>query len=761
MTNQMSMFDLNDPVAPPPLMGSVIHEGGHASSPSALQQQLSAGVELIVRGLDRTQSNSAVTQLQQILRELCNGLDPSDLAVYPPIRDSGSNKALDYAIIGFRGEARKNPRADHMNLLKEKLKEYARDKGIEVDWNISPGYDKARYVWFRDTEDGPLGQKKLQKELEKYLEERARIPFQACTPSGGNMVRLYLSRKQDVAELLSRDVVIGNSKFRARAPTFIQPIYAMEIGIVGVEDLNDPEALIGEYIEGQYRQMSKTGRVIRSQRLALNDQVYCVVVESTDIATRLLQDPFLIFEGLEPKPSSPQYLYRLNQRGYPNSFQRSKVGSEQQQVQKNWDSFEQRTNQFLSAFNQMENRVTVLAEQQARHDMQINITLQCFLQSSILFNQLENDSRELRQLQWRFDEKKGEAQRTHNKAEKKARAMELRNLKRDIEDVKAHSNTVQQRLDAVQSQGFSPLLPATNFLPPPPQLPQGNPAEATPQFDEEMFEEDEQEPAAGPSNIPGTSAASNITSAQQLPPFDEEMSNENGQNPVQSATGSKSLSGSVGMVVRLPHTRTHLGAHYTIPSQFHPICILTALFVSISLTAAAVPPYNFNVLSLNMNGFANVAKIDAATRMIQREQPSAFVLQETKSSIPASKQLYLPQYQLFDSPGRSTGHRNQGKWGVIMGIRKNLCTISKVSTPNNLSGRAIVADMLLPTASGTATPHRLIGLYAPWEPGGEEGDAVNTFWTTVIELCLDAPAGFTIIGDLNVVIAAIETSSHN
>ena len=53
--------------------------------------------------------------------------------------------------------------------------------------------------------------------------------------------------------------------------------------------------------------------------------------------------------------------------------------------------------------------------------------------------------------------------------------------------------------------------------------------------------------------------------------------------------------------------------------------------------------------------------------------------------------------------------------------------------------------------------HRIIGAYAPWNPGGT-GDVCH-FWTDIAQLCLSSPMPWTMAEDFNVTVSSLERSN--
>ncbi|KAG6895601.1 hypothetical protein C0992_000432 [Termitomyces sp. T32_za158] len=804
------LFGADTPFTPPPLIGGIAEESLQESLPSDVQIQLSAGVELIVRGLERSSPTSAVLHLQCILRQINNNHDPADFQVFPPIWDSTTgvaSKPLDYAIIGFRGELRKKPRPELMDALRVRVLEGTQRK-VEVDWNLAPGFDKARMIYFRDEEKIGIG--KLKDGLEKIMKERS-IEYQACT-SSGDMVRFHLLHKKDVSALELRLPVIAGRQCIPRTPKYIQPNYALEIGIVGVEMFDDPEYYIGSYIEKTYHHLARYGHAVCQQRLEMNCTVYCVVVENREIAERLLEDPLSMFENCNPKPSRPQYLFHLNQHGYPTSWQRSSSSmnpSEQRVEKRRWENFEERTNQCASAIGTLAQQMKGIQEQQHQQAYQNQCTMGAMLQTMRLMNEKTQVQQELRTLKREYTTAKRALQfaqgQTVPPKEIEFRKQEVRDLAGEIEELENDVKEADEKASAFQSVAFPALLPASSFM-----------AQSQPQDDIPMGEEERgADTDLPPSHTPGTGHPQDPGNDFQAGSSHSIREMENEEAQVAGILSSFAAHATqvfsilifflsvfqivVGYEKPLrqlfqfkfglfkgwdpPNNQNQCRRHnflFLHPEPIHArlkvdkygFLSLLMLFMyfnlyyySISFAILFIPavraatPFNFNTLSLNLNGCANPAKISAVADIIQRESPHVFTFQETKSSVPVSRSFNLPDYHMSDAPGVSTGPRHKGKWGLVMGIKKSSSSAAKIYVPDALHGRAIVADLLIPSSSGGAILHRFIGIYAPWDPGETEDISLPNFWAMVRNICQETRSSFTLMGEFNTVYSSIETSS--
>ncbi|KAG6883472.1 hypothetical protein C0993_005980 [Termitomyces sp. T159_Od127] len=374
-----------------------------------------------------------------------------------------TSKPLDYAIIGFKGLLRKKPRPELMEIVKNKLLHVSEGK-LDVDWNIAQGYDKARMIWFRD--DEKIGLNKLKEGLEKQMKER-HIEYQACT-SSGDTVRFHLLDKNHITALERNPPTIWGKQYLAHTPKYIQPNYALEIGIVGVEMFDDPEYYIGNYIERTYHRFASCGPAIRQQRLELNCTVYCVVVENREIAEKILDDPFPMFDQCNPKPSRPQYLYYLNQHGYPTSWQRSSNANDQRLERRRWDNFEDRTNQCASAIDTLAKQIKVMQDRQQEQAYQNQCTMGAMLQTMRLMGDKSQAQQELRILKREYISARrslmsAQAQKLSQK-EIDFKKQETRDLAGEIEDLERQVKDAEEKTSAFQAIAFPALLPASSFV---------------------------------------------------------------------------------------------------------------------------------------------------------------------------------------------------------------------------------------------------------------------------------------------------------
>jgi len=97
------------------------------------------------------------------------------------------------------------------------------------------------------------------------------------------------------------------------------------------------------------------------------------------------------------------------------------------------------------------------------------------------------------------------------------------------------------------------------------------------------------------------------------------------------------------------------------------------------------------------------------------------------------------------------------KWGVVVGIRKDIQIIQRLNLPLSLRGRVVALDLVLGTNKGKGFVHRFIGTYAPWNPGTDTGP--SSFWQEIARLCNEATYSWTLAGDLNATVSNTERAS--
>ncbi|KAF5370395.1 hypothetical protein D9758_006983 [Tetrapyrgos nigripes] len=182
---------------------------------------------------------------------------------------------------------------------------------------------------------------------------------------------------------------------------------------------------------------------------------------------------------------------------------------------------------------------------------------------------------------------------------------------------------------------------------------------------------------------------------------------------------------------------------------------VTILVVCLSASVSALSP-PLRTFALNANGLGDNSQLNLIQNSLHTLNPHLIVIGETKNSRPVASRLRLHQYSTYENPGVPTSSKKSSKWGVILAVRKDIHS-DQVMVPAQLRGRVSAADLHIPDSNGTTIRHRVIGIYAPWDPGV---DALRDFWSSLTELCNNSPAqSWSIYDDFNATLATCEHSS--
>ncbi|KAJ7214404.1 hypothetical protein GGX14DRAFT_392434 [Mycena pura] len=161
-----------------------------------------------------------------------------------------------------------------------------------------------------------------------------------------------------------------------------------------------------------------------------------------------------------------------------------------------------------------------------------------------------------------------------------------------------------------------------------------------------------------------------------------------------------------------------------------------------------------------MNGLGGPGKISHVNSVISQRNPHAFVITETKTNEKLSAKLPR-EYNIFEEDAVPQSHGKAHKWGVAVGIRKDVQISQRVQlTQASLKGRVLAVDVILPTDTGRGFVHRLIGVYAPWDPGINNADPnAREFWGHLTAFCNGTLKSWSVSGDLNATVVSSEQAA--
>ena len=199
-----------------------------------------------------------------------------------------------------------------------------------------------------------------------------------------------------------------------------------------------------------------------------------------------------------------------------------------------------------------------------------------------------------------------------------------------------------------------------------------------------------------------------------------------------------------------PHTKSSLN---NILSILFMVCFLSFIQTTSAMSFRAS---SLSVYALNTNGLVNPGKIAHINSAINARCPHLFVISETKTNSNMGSKLLKNDYNIFEETGVKTDNHHLYKWGIVVGIRKDLQISQKIQLSHSaLIGRAIAIDIILGTSNGRGFIHRFISTYAPWNPGGTD----NEFWSEITSICRQSTYLWTLAGDVNATVSAFERHS--
>lgn len=150
-------------------------------------------------------------------------------------------------------------------------------------------------------------------------------------------------------------------------------------------------------------------------------------------------------------------------------------------------------------------------------------------------------------------------------------------------------------------------------------------------------------------------------------------------------------------------------------------------------------------------------KCNSISHAISDTMPHVWVINEMKSPLSAAHCLHLRDYNAFESSGVPASRGTSSKWGVIIGVKRNI-SAQQLQIDPCLRGRAVVVDIVVPSSLGRGFAHRLIGVYAPWDPGLDMA-VMRVFWSQIAELCASSPHSWSLYGDCNATMSDCEVTT--
>ncbi|KAF8972557.1 hypothetical protein BDZ97DRAFT_1722685, partial [Flammula alnicola] len=734
------------------------------------------GVELFVSGLRNGAPYAAEDHLNQIIRHLAaNGQDLPDLTIVSP-----SNPGLDYVFVSLKdSQLRRNPRPDVLEMVRLIFDEQS---DISARWRIAKAADKARQLSFvAEDKDKAVA---LKTRLENVFRIEGYKVQNSWVTDSGCITFCFLSSSV-VENLLRRYPVIDNQPVLPRRSRYIQPVYGLEVAVNGVGDYPQAQHMIDEYIQRKYGE--KFGdNVVRESRVVQDESVYCALLVNPEVTTQFLSDEFDLFKQIPHHNATapkwhPEYLYSLNNQGIPTSLSAFK------------SAFKDDSPLMHSQLNLIRGQVELLARSlqaviETHNDIlrsmdQINQRIERTTAASFLIMTANN---KLTAAQSETNSLRSEANTARlllfTATSERAQQHISAHLERIDQQIEWSQNNVRQLSNQVDSLQAT-VLPSISFNAPETSASPQNPpglslaSESTSPSVPDTVSPHGTKRARKDSTKDNTETSQVELSERQQDEQDERRVEESMQEvccqsllsplsrPIHPPPSLSSFSKPRPVFVSLSSPLKPRPVFVSLFSSFnlHPVLVsLFFFFFFTHLAHATSVPFTFRTVAINANGLGDQMKIAAIADTTRTIKPHALVIGETKNTNKVSSRLSLSDYMFYESPGLPLGEhpstRKRGKWGVIVGVRRGLFNVQLVPLPSILAGRAVALDLTIPTTDNRGFTHRLIGIYAPWNPGvGDSSD--HDFWPAISQICLSAPFSWSLHGDFNATLSSAESSS--
>ncbi|KAG1771912.1 hypothetical protein EV702DRAFT_977119, partial [Suillus placidus] len=655
------------------------------------------------------------------------------------------------------------PRPHWLNDIKTILE----SRGLSVRWKVNSGDDRTRRVFFLT--DSETHSRALRPLLDCYLME-AEIAVQGAwslkTPNP--RVVFDVVSLDHVQWLHDHPPTIDGRTYYASQYCFVQPLFAFELTIMRCHEFQSAHSTIDNYIQRRY------GDVIAHSRMALDGDLYCVVFKHWETADRFLRDSFDAFEGSEGSygrnfaPVGPYLLYLVNSMGVPRdpSYLGGGPASEAQSVEvKNlcaqMEDIREQGASAMNSFHAILHEFRGVINHLVSQSNQTTSTLGSLAASMIASNNVNHISSHVQSL----------------RMERNSLQMTLllsaslddfarQQLTHQLSDLSSQLSATQRQLDNALAHSTAldhTPMPTIASLSPVPVPTLASAISTTPML---------QQAAVASSPI----VASNLSRSQTLhhPPPSQATQGGTRTSPdrMEGSDMEESDSDEVpfpaflkpacALIVPIALMECHFSKLIIEHCQkLSPLSLLPArlsrnslsritamflfaliLFVSLLPPARASVPSTLQVFALNSNGLADPMKCNSISRAISDTSPHVWVINETKSSHSTAHRLHLRDYNAFESPGLPNSHSTSSRWGVIVGVRRNI-SAQYVPVNPSLQGHVVVVDIIISSSSGR----------------GVDMAVVRHFWSQVTDLCSSSPHSWSLYGDCNATTSDCEVTT--
>ncbi|KAI0071052.1 hypothetical protein K474DRAFT_1712788 [Panus rudis PR-1116 ss-1] len=244
----------------------------------------SAGVEIMVYGLDCSSTTSAVADLRGKLGAILQNDSNATMVMNAlEIRQADTQRAMDHAYITVNPMASRSPRPDILETVRRLLNDL---DGIGAMWRPSSGPDKTRRLVFHAGDKADA--EKLMTQLREWFSEKKYAFYWSYTsqlPHAPWRVTFDFFNPAHVKDICDRPPIIDQETRIPSRPRFILSIYGLEVAILGCSDWSNVEEAMNGYIRKRYGDDA-----VAFSRTANQGAAYCVVLKDAKTTDLFLKD---------------------------------------------------------------------------------------------------------------------------------------------------------------------------------------------------------------------------------------------------------------------------------------------------------------------------------------------------------------------------------------------------------------------------------------------------------------------------------------
>ncbi|KAF8226584.1 hypothetical protein L208DRAFT_1301176 [Tricholoma matsutake] len=128
------------------------------------------------------------------------------------------------------------------------------------------------------------------------------------------------------------------------------------------------------------------------------------------------------------------------------------------------------------------------------------------------------------------------------------------------------------------------------------------------------------------------------------------------------------------------------------------------MFVNATVVMPTFAQSELSVCALNANGLMSPVKLAFIAPLLMKLAPHFFALSETKTQMNAASNLHISNYEVFEEKAVPCVASHLVKWGIILGVQKDLQIVAHVPLNHApIIGHVVAIDVVVPSLSSSST----------------------------------------------------------